>query len=430
MSTAVIDVTDDTFEKEAVLAGKKVLIDFWADWCGPCKALVPLLDEVAEKYSANLKVIKVNVEITPEISKRFGVRGLPTLVLLDGSEEIGRVAGCTNSSLFTFLNKHLSVELAPDQPDAPVVKKPAHKGPFSAFHHDLQLKETMLQRAALGAQQARITGLINYYLPDQDRGSPIAWLLQTPEIDQIEERLGIPESVAALYEYLFYSLLKRDIVDEQLSDVVVPQALPLLHEWLSAIEPGKDLTPLPSLFAVYLINEILRGAFAPFTQLAEDQIVTLRRLADHHEKTVAGHPHSDADAKLITHAIEQLRKKYTDSWSQTIVGFAEQLVRPTEESRRAVAGGIIQLVIGYHSNLTENAYSKDELELRQKSITAAAVARQQNPAADRATFEALPEYLAWIDVAPLERQWAIDKEAGQVISRLSLELHRGLVSLT
>ncbi|WP_164705129.1 hypothetical protein, partial [Pseudomonas viridiflava] len=109
-----------------------------------------------------------------------------------------------------------------------------------------------------------------------------------------------------------------------------------------------------------------------------------------------------------------LRKKYTDSWSQTIVGFAEQLVRPTEESRRAVAGGIIQLVIGYHSNLTENAYSKDELELRQKSITAAAVARQQNPAADRATFEALPEYLAWIDVAPLERQWAIDKEAGQV----------------
>ncbi|WP_341477998.1 thioredoxin family protein, partial [Pseudomonas viridiflava] len=107
-----------------------------------------------------LKVIKVNVEITPEISKRFGVRGLPTLVLLDGSEEIGRVAGCTNSSLFTFLNKHLSVELAPDQPDAPVVKKPAHKGPFSAFHHDLQLKETMLQRAALGAQQARITGLI------------------------------------------------------------------------------------------------------------------------------------------------------------------------------------------------------------------------------------------------------------------------------
>ncbi len=430
LSTAVIEVTEETFQTEIMQAPQKVLIDFWADWCAPCKALSPLLDEVAEKYAATLKVTKVNVEITPEVSKRFGIRGLPTLVLLEGGKEIGRLGGCTNSKLFTFLNKHLNLELIPDQPDAPVVRKPAYKGPFAAFKNDPTLKESILQRAALGAEEVRITSLMNYYLPDEDRGSPIAWLLQSSDIAQTEERLGIPESVAALYESLFYGLLKREVIDQQMSYEVIPEALPLLYEWLSVIETGKDLTPLPSRYAGYLIDEIRHGTFAPFTEFAEDQLAALRLLSEYHEKNAAGNKYSDADRHSIALAFGAIRTKYLDSWNQTLVGFAEQSLRSQEVSSRAVAGGVIQLVLGYHSNLTEKAYSKDELDLRQRSTTAAALTRQQNPEADRATLEALPEYLAWLEVAPIERQQAIDREAGNVLTQLCLKLHRGLIDLT
>ena len=90
---AVIELTAANFEKEALAAQEKVLIDFWASWCGPCKMLSPVIDEIAEEGHANLKVCKINVDNEPELATRFGVMSIPTLVVLKDGNTLATSVG-------------------------------------------------------------------------------------------------------------------------------------------------------------------------------------------------------------------------------------------------------------------------------------------------------------------------------------------------
>ena len=90
---AVIELTAANFEKEAIAAQEKVLIDFWASWCGPCKMLSPIIDEIAEEGHANLKVCKINVDNEPELATRFGVMSIPTLVVLKNGNTLATSVG-------------------------------------------------------------------------------------------------------------------------------------------------------------------------------------------------------------------------------------------------------------------------------------------------------------------------------------------------
>ena len=84
MST--VKVTDDTFEREVLQADKPVLVDFWAEWCGPCKQIAPALEQIAEELSDQIVVAKVNIEDSPTAPSRYGVRGIPTLMLFRGGQ--------------------------------------------------------------------------------------------------------------------------------------------------------------------------------------------------------------------------------------------------------------------------------------------------------------------------------------------------------
>ena len=108
MSEHIHHVTDDTFEAEVLQAQDPVLVDFWAEWCGPCKAIAPTLEEVAKEYSGKLKIAKVNVDENQEIPRKYGIRGIPTLILFkNGNNEATKVGALSKSQLTAFLDSNI-----------------------------------------------------------------------------------------------------------------------------------------------------------------------------------------------------------------------------------------------------------------------------------------------------------------------------------
>ena len=96
MSEFVTDVTDQNFEQEVLKSDQPVLVDFWAEWCHPCKMLTPTVEQVAEKYQGRTKVVKLNVDDNNQTAQRCGIKGIPTLILFKGGVEAERVVGATS----------------------------------------------------------------------------------------------------------------------------------------------------------------------------------------------------------------------------------------------------------------------------------------------------------------------------------------------
>ena len=108
MSEHVHYISDDSFEQEVLQAGVPVLVDYWADWCGPCKMISPILDEVAKEYSGKLKVCKLNIDENQATPPKFGIRGIPTLMVFkNGNVEATKVGALSKSQLTAFVDSNI-----------------------------------------------------------------------------------------------------------------------------------------------------------------------------------------------------------------------------------------------------------------------------------------------------------------------------------
>ena len=103
---ATVKVTDDSFDTDVLKSGKPVLVDFWAEWCGPCKQIAPALDQISEELSDSVTIAKVNIEDSPDIPSRYGVRGVPTLMLFkDGQVAQMKVGAMPKAKILEWLSE-------------------------------------------------------------------------------------------------------------------------------------------------------------------------------------------------------------------------------------------------------------------------------------------------------------------------------------
>ena len=108
MNDRIVHLTDETFEAEVLNCDAPVLVDYWAEWCGPCKAIAPIVDDIAQEYAGRLKVAKLNIDENNATPPRYGIRGIPTLMLFkDGSVEAVKVGAVSKTQLSAFIDSNL-----------------------------------------------------------------------------------------------------------------------------------------------------------------------------------------------------------------------------------------------------------------------------------------------------------------------------------
>jgi thioredoxin 1 len=109
MAEKIVHITDDTFESEVLQSQTPVLVDYWAEWCGPCKMIAPILDEVSATYKDKLQIAKMNVDENRDVPAKFGIRGIPTLMLFkDGQLAATKVGAMSKAQLTAFLDQQLA----------------------------------------------------------------------------------------------------------------------------------------------------------------------------------------------------------------------------------------------------------------------------------------------------------------------------------
>jgi thioredoxin len=225
------NVTAEEFDTVVLGNSRPVLIDFWAEWCGPCKALAPSLEKVSKNFGGKVSIVKVNVDEVPAIRDRFGVRGIPTLILMNGGQELARITGNRSATqLSVFLDSHLGTSTFVE----------SAKIALSAFGGDANAKTVYVNRLREHIESKLAAP--NEPMWDGNISGGLQFVTNEPLSEECARVLGVPPEVVSLVETLssYYGTNAKNAE--------------FIGDWLDHIPAGANLSRLPAELVVRILE--------------------------------------------------------------------------------------------------------------------------------------------------------------------------------
>ncbi|MDN7753761.1 thioredoxin [Burkholderia gladioli] len=272
-------VTEASFEVDVTRNRLPVLIDFWAEWCGPCKALAPTLEKVARSFEGKVGIVKVNVDEHPALRKRFGVRGIPTLVLMKGADEAGRIVGPRSATqLASYLDAHLGTVTQLSTPNVTL----------SAFGGNPKVKADRI--AHLRDYLVRVQPPLSVPMWPENVSSAFAFVVGSSDPDEWATALGIPTDVVELARVLS-SYRGTNF------NVAV-----FVADWLESVPVGANLSALPRR----LLNAVLASSLLSDTLGGDAALLAIRdEVAALHAAEMDGSHQADARWVAVAQAAQE-----------------------------------------------------------------------------------------------------------------------------
>jgi thioredoxin len=274
------NVSAEEFDTVVLTNTRAVLIDFWAEWCAPCKALTPSLEKVSKIFDEKVSVFKVNVDEEPSIRDRFGIRGIPTLILMKDGQELARITGNRSATqLSSFLDSHLGTSTVVE----------SFRFPLSAFGGDVRAKATYVTR--LRKHIDTKLKKPNESLWDGDISSALQFVADETASDECARVLGIPPEVIALVETLssYYGTNAKNAE--------------FVGNWLDRVPVGSNLSCVPA----GLLIRILESDMVSELIGTDSRLLVIRdELLSMHIAELEGVVVADAKWRDAKHASQEL----------------------------------------------------------------------------------------------------------------------------
>jgi len=394
----VVEVDEANFAAEVEQSDIPVFVDFWAPWCGPCKALAPLFDKLAEIYGGRIKFAKVNTDENKALAERMDVRGLPTLLLIQNGQVVERTSGSQSKSHFSnLLDKYATAPVTPPTPAAP-------RRSFRAFYGDAALRDAVVERVGNHINNDRILSCgANGPLsdPEHQRYSLMAAALESADVQRYEGTLGIPANAARVAELVHGVSMREVDVDghPQYHLRGVSRLYPL--EWLLAIPLGADLGTLAPRFIHWYLTDIVSSTFLYQASASPEAHTVAERVAFLHQRQATGDPPTAAQWKQARVAAGEALARTPvqggkpDVFSHLVMTAAEMLAWPAEELEEALAGAIGTMFYALWQHALPLTYPAEEWAHRLALLKAAQDREAASPDASPEQMETFEEVKAF-----------------------------------
>lgn len=418
MNQLIVDVTEATFTTEIEQAELPVLIDFWAPWCGPCKMIQPILEDLARMYQGCIKFTKVNADENKALTGKFSIRGLPTLLLLKDGQIVERAVGLNPQHgklhFAELLDKHVEA------------RSPQPARPLKAFNGVVELKRSTIERVRAHINAGQIHGVDTYSSiwplcdVEANRYSLFGAALHGTVSGDYEGTFGIPDSVGLLEDVVHNYLIRTSDVEGGACRFFDESDCSCPIEWLEAIPVGADLSRVtPHFLHGFLLD--LADEPLPFGATSPAGVSeVLRDAASMHARLVDGDVPSRADWRAVRAKATGVCPDFQDdpvSWG--LATCAEKLAWAPEDLGTSIRNGINAVFSGLSMVAIRGMYSVEGWVEREAVVAAV----WTESASDKDTSDIVEE-------AKAVRARHREAEKAQM-DKLKLELgrkwHRGLM---